>query len=325
MTDAGEAQRYSSLIMDPGNTTPLVSVVIPAFNAEKFVDRAIESVLSQSYSNFELVVVDDGSTDNTAEIAASFVDPRIRNISQPNRGVAAARNRGMAMSAGELIAFLDADDRWDPEKLKAQVNALATKPGCVAIGCFMRYESLDGKVLGITGQEVGPREEELIAEGSLMPFPLSSIVFDRPALERISGFDEGLRLAQDLDLVARVSGIGAISGLTECLGAYVIHSESASATNLKAQRMATRFVRERLRRRAQGGDLTWDAFQTTYKTTWTQAYGDMVQARYRRTGELFAQGKWGQGTASGALSVVLGPRNTFRRYRRQRQTDFQNR
>jgi len=301
------------------STTPLVSVVIPAFNAEKFVERAIESVLSQTYPNLELIVVDDGSTDRTAEIAASFDDPRFRLLAQPNRGVSAARNRGMAESSGPLIAFLDADDQWDANKLNEQVKAIASQPGCVAIGCLMRYESRNQKVLGITGQSVGSGERELIRHGKLMPFPLSSILFDKGVIQEVGGFDENLRFAEDLDLLARVSGVGIVAGLASCLGTYVIHRESASAQQLKSQPMTTRYVRERIKRRANDEDLTWDEFQGTYRPTWAQRHGDIVRALYRRTAESVAEERWAKAWMLGALTGLLGPRYSFRRFLMQRE------
>src|SRR6476469_10004419 len=100
---------------------PLVSVVIPAYNAERFLGEAIESVLAQGYAHFELIVVDDGSSDRTAEVARSFGD-RVRTIEQENSGVSAARNAGTRAAGGELLAFLDADDRWSPGWLERMVD-----------------------------------------------------------------------------------------------------------------------------------------------------------------------------------------------------------
>ncbi len=105
---------------------PLVSVVIPAFNASTYIERTLRSVMRQTYAALEIVVVNDGSTDHTAklveQIAAS--DSRIRLLSTPNRGVAAARNTGIEASSGRFVAFLDADDLWHPTKIEKQVNAL---------------------------------------------------------------------------------------------------------------------------------------------------------------------------------------------------------
>src|SRR2546430_979121 len=105
----------------------LVSVIMPAFNAERHIVESIQSVLSQTLPDWELVVVDDGSTDNTAEILRTFVsaDARIKYVYQPNGRLGKARNTGFQHSSGGLIAFLDSDDLWLPEKLELQVTALA--------------------------------------------------------------------------------------------------------------------------------------------------------------------------------------------------------
>jgi glycosyltransferase involved in cell wall biosynthesis len=105
----------------------MVSVIIPAYNAGECIGRAIESVLGQSYSDYEIVVVDDGSTDNTADIVRQYGD-KVRYVHQKNAGVAVARNAGIAVARGDWIAFLDADDEWLPNKLKAQMDLLARNP-----------------------------------------------------------------------------------------------------------------------------------------------------------------------------------------------------
>lgn len=108
---------------------PLASVIIPAYNAERFLHAAVESVLAQTHQNLEVFIVDDGSTDGTARIAAEFArrDPRVRVLTQANAGVGAARNRGIAEAHGEFIAPLDADDFWFPEKLAEQIGALESR------------------------------------------------------------------------------------------------------------------------------------------------------------------------------------------------------
>jgi hypothetical protein len=125
-------------------------------------------------------------------------------------------------------------------------------------------------------------------------------------------------LAQDLDLVARIAAVGIVDGLDETLGAYVVHTQSASAQQLRAQRKTTRFIRERIARRAQNEDLAWEEFESTYHPTWRQSYGDLVQASYRVSAECLAEKKWMKATGAGVVAVFLGPRYTLRRLRRQR-------
>ena len=110
----------SSKLMSMANSTPQVSVIIPAYNGDRYIAQAVESVLTQTYTNWEIIVVDDGSTDDTRQALQPYFD-RIRYFSQENQGVAAARNRGIQESKSELIAFLDQDDFFLPDKLAAQV------------------------------------------------------------------------------------------------------------------------------------------------------------------------------------------------------------
>ncbi|MEL6580568.1 MAG: glycosyltransferase [Cyanobacteria bacterium J06621_12] len=108
--------------------SPTISVIIPAYNAEKTIVKTIESVRQQTYSNLEIIVIDDGSSDRTGAIISNIIDPRIKLFNYPNGGVAHARNRGTAKAQGEYIAFLDADDFWTEDKLKLQHDALVKNP-----------------------------------------------------------------------------------------------------------------------------------------------------------------------------------------------------
>lgn len=119
----------------PSQETPLVSVVVPAYNAERFLGRAMRSALAQTYANLELIVVDDGSTDGTADVIRSFQDRRVGHFSQPNRGQGAARNHGIRVSSGGYVTFLDADDVYLPDKVRRQVAFLETHQDCQVVFC----------------------------------------------------------------------------------------------------------------------------------------------------------------------------------------------
>jgi glycosyltransferase involved in cell wall biosynthesis len=114
---------------------PLVSVIVPAYNAERFLGRAMRSALAQTYPHLELIVVDDGSTDGTAEVIRSFRDARVRHLSQANRGQGAARNLGIRASTGRYVTFLDADDLYLPQKVERQVEFLTAHPECQIAFC----------------------------------------------------------------------------------------------------------------------------------------------------------------------------------------------
>ena len=122
---------------------PRVSVVIPMYNASRFIGEAIESVFGQSMADLELIVIDDGSTDRGAAVVLAY-GRHVQYMRQPNAGVAAARNAGLELARGEAVAFLDADDAWLPEKLERQLERVDSDPSVVAVGCgvFVTDESL---------------------------------------------------------------------------------------------------------------------------------------------------------------------------------------
>lgn len=191
--------------------TDLVSVVIPTYNRAKLVQRAIDSVLSQTYSNMEVIVVDDGSTDDTLRELRSY-DGRIRVLSQPNGGPAAARNLGIAHACGELIAFLDSDDIWVEEKVERQVRLLESVgkavPCCIT-NIEMRWND------GIkTSFDISWLHTDLdeglwlnVARVLASRFVLfnQSVLVRRTALEKTGYFNENLRLLEDRDLALRLS------------------------------------------------------------------------------------------------------------------------
>lgn len=295
----------------------LVSVIIPAYNAGAFIGDAINSVLTQSHENLELVVVDDGSTDGTAEIAEAFDDQRVRVIAQSNAGPSRARNHGLAVTTGELVAFLDADDYWVPNKLEHQLPRLHRDERISAVGCLMRYQSSSGKVLGVTGQAVKDADQERIIRGRLIPFPLSATLLRRSALEMVGGFDEVLRGTEDLDLIARVGRNGRIVCIEEVLGVYRIHPGSLSARSFFAQRSQARFIRARLEAEDNGRNLSWEEFAGRYRPSMRQRYDDWVHAWYRLAGLSAAERDWPRAVLFGALAAVFGPRYTLKRFRRQ--------
>lgn len=126
----------------------LVSVIMPCYNAARFIADAITSVLGQTEASWELIVIDDGSTDGSADVVRRFADPRIRLITQANAGVSAARNAGLAGSRGEFVAFLDADDRMRPDRLRVPLEIFAAEPSIDLVVCdFVRFEEATGAFL----------------------------------------------------------------------------------------------------------------------------------------------------------------------------------
>lgn len=283
----------------------LVTVVIPTYNVGAFVRDAVESVLSQTHGALEAIVVDDGSTDGTlthldALAGAGRDDPRLTVLTKDNGGVSTARNLGIERARGEFIAFLDADDVWDVDKLERTLPALAS-PGTVAAGTMMRYIDESGRDLGSAAGEdptVGDAPERIRA-ARLMPFPLSGIVFRADAVAQAGPYDPGLRLAQDLDFLARIARLGDLGYVSHPTGGYRLRATAASARSYARQRKHMRFIQERLARRDAGGDLGWDEFDAAYAPSWRTRRRDYAAAAYRDGGLALAQGR-----RAGALQVM---------------------
>ncbi|MFQ5500542.1 MAG: glycosyltransferase family A protein, partial [Candidatus Zixiibacteriota bacterium] len=196
----------------------LVSVIIPAYNCERFLAETIESVLAQSYRPIEVIVVDDGSTDQSAEIARSYND--VNYIFQANQGTAVARNTGLAAAQGELIAFLDHDDVWMPNKLEVQVGYLIEHPGVELTICRIQ-NFFDPRVDVPPGARIVPQMREQI---NFMTMVARKEVFDR-----VGGFDPSYRVGNDFDWVTRAKDLGiAMTILPETLMLRRVHETNLS-------------------------------------------------------------------------------------------------
>jgi glycosyltransferase involved in cell wall biosynthesis len=206
---------------------PLVSVLIPAFNAGRTIERALASVFAQDREEFELIVVDDGSTDDTAERAARYEGVRLLRLRR-NRGVSAASNAGVALAKGEFIAFLDADDEWLPGKLEAQIAVLEASPTTSFVCGPWREVRLSGSttVQPSRGQAHLYSEtawRELLAAS----FVLKSTVMARKAcILNAGGFDEKLLIAEDQDMWIRLALLGTVGWYPEPL---TIHYETPNS------------------------------------------------------------------------------------------------
>ena len=184
----------------------MVSIVTPAYNAAAFLPETIRSVQQQSYQHWEMLVIDDGSTDSTAAIAQQYAatDSRIRLVSQANSGVSAARNKGVNLSEGELIAFLDADDRWLPEKLAAHVEFMRSHPEASASFARAELIRLDGSSTHRTTQNFAccvAMQDVLYNNPTITT---SNIVIYKTVFETLGGFDESMAHDEDIELLFRL-------------------------------------------------------------------------------------------------------------------------
>ncbi len=209
---------------------PAISVVVPLYNKAAYITRTLESIRRQTWTDFEVVVVDDGSTDGGGDIAAHFGDARIRVITQSNRGNGATRNRGIAESRADLIAFLDADDSWEPQFLEAVARLHSSYPtaGILATGYRRRFAT--GPDIEVTARAPRGAHTLLIVnyfraarEGDLVTS--SSVALPRAVVQCVGGFPEGQPMGEDRDLWARIALHYPVAYDTRILAIY--HSEAA--------------------------------------------------------------------------------------------------
>lgn len=183
----------------------LVSVVLPTHNRARLLANAMQSVLNQTYRNLELVIVDDGSEDNTPQIVAARGDPRVRYAAHAvKKGAAAARNTGIRMAAGEYVAFQDSDDVWRPDKLTAQIGALEKSGAAVSV-CSHRL--LGGREVSEAIREDREMSGEEVIAYLLAGMRISTqtIVARTKALRDVGGFDESLEVSHDYELCLRLA------------------------------------------------------------------------------------------------------------------------
>ena len=239
-----------------------ITIVIPAYNAEKFLGRTIESVRSQSYKDWEMIVVNDGATDSTWNIVQDYctLDERIHGINQINRGCSSARNAGISESGSSpYVIFLDADDTWEPFALETLYSALEKSPDNVAAHASCRYiDAFDNRILeGLLEGDM--RKRETFVDGHIVsiaedePTSFNSfivvccirtpgvVLFRREILERVNGFDTDLSHGEDWDIYIRCSRHGAFKFVDKVILNYRIHEANATA-QVKTYRAGLRRV-----------------------------------------------------------------------------------
>ena len=203
-----------------------VSVVIPTYNYGRFVGRAIRSALDQTLPPAEVTVVDDGSTDDTVEVLRGFGSD-IRVISQANKGVAAARNTGARSSRGSFLAFLDADDVWDPRMLEMTVAALGADADAGAAHSGLREVDEDGREVGLFLEGKGGRiGRDLLLMRPIIALGGSAVVMRRAVFDEVGGYDERLSTSADWELSLRVSLEHPILFVPEPLVSYTLHGSN---------------------------------------------------------------------------------------------------
>lgn len=275
---------------------PTISVIIPTYNYGHFLSAAINSVLAQTYAATEIIIVDDGSTDNTKDIVRSFGNDVVY-LRQENSGLSAARNTGIVESKCDLIAFLDADDLWHPEKLKLQVDYLEAHVQFGMVYCGAReFDSMSGRTLGIhlDGKEGWLAEDLLNFEVPTVIAIGSTSLIKREVFDAIGKFDPQLNHSEDWDISFRIANKFRIGFVREILVEYRSHDKNMHKNIGRMEKaMVTCFEKAFI-----SSDATRDGHR---KTSYSNLY-KVLAGSYFRSGEYLAF------LRCSVISISLSPR-----------------
>lgn len=226
-------------------STPCVSVLIPAYNRADYLLEAVDSALNQTFRDLEVVIVDDGSTDNTGQIAQGIQDPRVRYIRQENRGVSAALNTAWRAAKGKFLAMLGSDDVWLPNQLEQLVPVLEADANLGLV--YARAQGMDAKgkplpqILGAPEKFPGRPLESILYGDFVCGI---AAVFRRDSLERLGGFNETMTGNEDWDLWIRLAEVSRFAYVNSILARYRMHPQSLTGGRSLAY---TRIINDRIR------------------------------------------------------------------------------
>lgn len=221
---------------------PLISVIIPVYNGERTIYDAVTSVLNQSFEEFELLVINDGSQDSTLDILAEIKDPRLKIHSFPNEGLSASRNRGIRRASGEYVSFLDADDMWTPDKLESQLAALRGQPDAAVCYSWTDFIDQEGNPLGYgihttRNGHVFPDLLKFYFVGSG-----SNALIRKTAFDAVGLFDESLKSVEDWDMFLRLATTYQFAAVPQAQILYRIVDDSLSSDVLRMEREMLKVV-----------------------------------------------------------------------------------
>ncbi len=232
---------------------PELSVVMPVYNAERYLSKAVESILAQTFKNFEFLIIDDGSTDSSISILQQYAqgDSRVQLIRLAHSGIVNALNRGLAEAQGEFIARMDADDIALPQRLQVQVDYLRQKQDCIGVGCQIELIDPQGQMIGSKHLPLSHNDIDqalLKGHGDYICHP--SFTVRRAAMVTLQGYSTDCEYAEDLDLFLRLAEQGELINLPDILLHYRQHLESICYTQTKQQRSIVRHcIQTALKRR----------------------------------------------------------------------------
>jgi glycosyltransferase involved in cell wall biosynthesis len=300
-----------------------ITVVIPVFNHAEFAKEAIESVLSQGYSDLELIVVDDGSNDpaTTRFLASLQGYDRVRLFRQRNLGPAIARNHGLRRATGEAILFLDADDILLPGALTTLADARRCHPDRIAHAGFAKYMSADGRrLIGTTGQTPLSPQRDQIRSASMAPWPPSACLVSTEAARTIGGFNEEYSstpgFPEDLDFWSRLAEVGEFFVVKQAVCAYRVHHGSKSAVNARVVETWTAYLQYVSECRCQNRPhLSFSEWRD--QSDLRLQFSDYGRLAYRRAGLAFVNRRYASALAFATVAAVCHPRYAITRFRQQ--------
>lgn len=232
---------------------PRVSVILPAYKAERFVGEAVDSILGQTLTDFELIVIDDGSTDGTGTILAERAagDPRVRLVSRPNRGLTPTLNEGLAAARADYVAIMNADDVALPERLERQAAYLDAHPTVAAVGSQTRLILADGTAGPAVSLPQAPAEvRAFLTKASPLAHP--AVMFRRAAVIAAGGYRPRIEPAEDYDLWLRLAERHDLANLPQVLLHYRVHGGQATAGGFEAVAVCTLVAQAAARARQAG-------------------------------------------------------------------------
>ena len=295
----------------------MISVVMPAYNSEQFIAPAIQSILDQTYTTFELIIVDDGSTDATGELIQRFAsrDDRIKIINGQHEGVGQAMNLGIGHAIYPWVAVMHADDIAMPQRLERQLTAAQADPEVVIWGTDGYHINSKNDVL--SRFQVGPRSKmdcrQLRAKGKMVQAIHPTVMLNREVLIKVGNYDSTLDIAEDIELFDRMLCYGDLVTIPENLLRYRIHGTSLSMEKNAKMHQIRLYVLARQKHRNQTGEeLTYEAFkrQHTQRSLITKLldYRErMANFYYRRAGMAYGEKQYLKTGYYLSLSIMLRP------------------
>jgi glycosyltransferase involved in cell wall biosynthesis len=279
-------------------SNPAVSVVMTVYNTEQYLALAIDSILAQTYEDFEFIVIDDGSTDRSADIVRDYAtrDGRIRLTSRPNTGVVRAANEGIGQARGKYLARMDSDDISMPHRFARQVSYLDANPDCVLVGSRVQIVDPYGSPVAVSGQKLAHEDidAELLTSGGGWAVVQPSAMMRLDAVRQAGGYRGSVNMSEDHDLFLRLAERGKVANLSEPVLQYRRHYKSLNHTQYeKAWQVKEAILREAYERRGRPFPNDWkdDPWRPPEKSEQLRLWGwAAIKAGNRRVARKHAMG-----------------------------------